>query len=208
MEEEKIYQLKITLRYSKPEIWRSVLVSGDITFYGLHYVIQIVMGWENAHLFVFRDKKTRIGDIESETDVLDAEEEYLDGYFGGKKAKFEYEYDFGDGWLHDIKIEKVSAPDPDIGYPVCIGGALACPPEDSGGIPGYYRMLEILSAKRHPEKKFMKEWLGRPFDPDYFDIEEVNAALKEFEEMAEEAQNDDDDGDDDFDIDDFDVRLN
>ncbi len=46
-------------------------------------------------------------------------------------------------------------------YPVCIDGERACPPEDCGGVDGYYRMLEILKDTSDPEHEEMKTWAGK-----------------------------------------------
>jgi len=54
------------------------------------------------------------------------------------KRKFIYEYDFGDSWEHEVLVEQVLPPDADFKHPVCLAGANASPPEDCGGIPGYY----------------------------------------------------------------------
>jgi hypothetical protein len=65
----------------------------------------------------------------------------------GAKLKFIYKYDFGDSWEHEVLVEEVLPPDPDFKHPVCLGGANACPPEDCGGIPGYYDLLAALDCQ-------------------------------------------------------------
>jgi hypothetical protein len=88
-----------------------------------------------------------------------------------------YEYDFGDGWEHDLLVEKVLEPEPGATYPVCLKGRRACPPEDVGGIWGYAEFLQILGDPDHPEYEERLEWIGGEFDPEEFDVEDVNAAL-------------------------------
>ena len=88
-----------------------------------------------------------------------------------------YEYDFGDGWEHDLLVEKVLELEPGATYPVCIKRRRACPPEDVGGIWGYAEFLEILSDPDHPEYEERLEWVGGEFDPEEFDVEDVNAAF-------------------------------
>jgi hypothetical protein len=95
-------------------------------------------------------------------------------------GKIGYEYDFGDGWDHQVAIEKALPPNAAFKRPVCLAGANACPPEDCGGVEGYYRLLGILGDPNHPEHEEMKEWLGGEFDPTEFDLERVNACLKGF----------------------------
>ena len=89
-------------------------------------------------------------------------------------AKAVYTYDFGDGWEHSIAVEKVLPPDPGLAYPLCTAGKLHGPPEDCGGIPGYYNLLEALHDPDHEE---MLEWTGDGFDPEEFSIDEVNRRL-------------------------------
>jgi hypothetical protein len=95
----------------------------------------------------------------------------------GEKFKFVYEYDFGDSWEHVLLVEKVLPPEPGQRYPVCIKGRRACPPEDVGGIWGYAYFLEAIQNPDHPEREDYLEWIGGEFDPQAFDLEEVNAAL-------------------------------
>jgi len=94
------------------------------------------------------------------------------------KTKLIYEYDFGDGWRHKITVQKVHPPEPDVTYPLCLTGKGACPPEDCGGIPGYQRMLDILTRPDSGEREEILEWLGGDFDPEHFDIETVNRNLQ------------------------------
>jgi hypothetical protein len=79
-------------------------------------------------------------------------------------------------------VEKVRVESGDAVGPLCLGGERACPPEDSGGVQGYYQTLEILRNPRHEEYQDTKTWIesmtGGPFDPDAFDVEAVNGALK------------------------------
>jgi len=97
-----------------------------------------------------------------------------------KKAfVFPYEYDFGDSWDHQITVEDILEPSTGATRKAeCLGGARACPPEDCGGLGGYADLLKILKSPRHREHKSMKEWLGRPFDSEFFDIEAANVCLR------------------------------
>jgi hypothetical protein len=94
------------------------------------------------------------------------------------KSKFLYEYDFGDSWEHLIVVEKILPPDADFQHPVCLAGANACPPDDCGGIPGYYNLVEALADPKHPEHEELKEWIGGDWDPLRFDLEKTNRSLK------------------------------
>ena len=94
------------------------------------------------------------------------------------KKKFIYEYDFGDSWEHEVTVEKVLPPDAGFKHPVCLGGANACPPDDCGGMGGYYNLLEALADSKHPEHADLKEWIGGEWHPARFDRDEANNGLK------------------------------
>lgn len=96
-----------------------------------------------------------------------------------EKEKIIYEYDFGDGWKHELKLEKILHVAPERQLPVCTGGKRNCPPEDCGGVWGYAAMLEILADPGHEGYGRLMEWLEEDYDPDHFDPEEVNRLLKE-----------------------------
>ncbi|MEQ9437544.1 MAG: plasmid pRiA4b ORF-3 family protein [Cyclobacteriaceae bacterium] len=160
------YQLKISLDdSSKPPIWRKVLVPGTFTFHELHAVIQAVMGWENGHLYAFRPDGRRGEDIGIPFDddfmgveTIDARKTPIRKYLIRDKQKVAYEYDFGDGWAHTVLVEKIT--EDKMTAPHCLGGKGACPPEDCGGIYGYYGLVEAVNDPKHPEHEDMREWLG------------------------------------------------
>ncbi len=82
---------------------------------------------------------------------------------------FEYEYDFGDSWSHDVLFEGCLQADPGCRYPLCLEGERACPPEDVGGTRGYLDFLEALADPDHEEHDTFRRWVGRRFDPESFD---------------------------------------
>ena len=92
----------------------------------------------------------------------------------GRKVRFIYEYDFGDSWQHEILLEKILEPEPNVAYPRCIEGARACPPEDVGGIWGYGDFLVAISDPNHEDHDEMVEWVGGEFDPEKFSVDKVN----------------------------------
>ena len=176
-----IYQIKVTLEGIKPPVWRRLLVRSEITLGSLHHIIQAAFGWWDYHLHQFI-----VGDIyygEPHPDYLDYMEMHDDQEVtlaqitADEGFKFRYEYDFGDGWLHQVLVEKILPPEPDQNYPVCIKGRRACPPEDVGGIGGYYYFLEAIQDPDHEEHEEYLEWVGGEFDLEAFDLEEVNQAL-------------------------------
>jgi len=178
-----LYQLKMTLKWSQPPIWRRVVVRADMPLDRLHYVIQEAMGWTNSHMHQFMVGRVRYGTREPQMgefgdDTLDEKLYTVADVAPVAKKKFLYEYDFGDGWIHEVVAEKILLPDPGFNKPVCLAGENACPPDDCGGIPGYYNLLEILGNRKHPEYRDMKEWIGGKLDPAAFDLDVVNKALK------------------------------
>ena len=175
-----IYQLKVTLEDSHPPIWRRIQVSGDTTLAKLHHIVQEVMGWTDSHLHQYIVNGIYIGvpDPDDWTRVENEKRFKLSQIVPGEKFKFVYEYDFGDDWLHDILVEKIMPPQPEAHYPVCLKGKGACPPEDCGGIYGYYGLLEALQHPDHPEHDQMLEWVGGEFDPEAFDLDGINQALR------------------------------
>jgi hypothetical protein len=176
------YQLKITLAGSKPAIWRRVVTPANIKLDRLHDIIQIVMPWTNSHLHQFAAGQSFYGmrgpGTDAPDDLLDEKHYTLAGLAPAAKKKFIYEYDFGDGWIHEVVVEKILPPDNSFKRAVCLAGANACPPDDCGGIHGYYHLLEALADKKHPEHKDLKEWIGGPWDPAWFDLEGTNDDLK------------------------------
>ena len=180
-----IYQIKITLRDSKPPIWRRLLISSETTLDRLHDIIQAAMGWYDSHLHAFRingeDYSTPLPYDPyhlAELDMESTEGKKLSALVAGEGARFHYDYDFGDNWEHVILIEKVLPPDAAQVLPRCIKGRRACPPEDVGGVWGYDYFLEAIQDPTHEEHENYTEWIGGDFDPEAFDLEEVNARLK------------------------------
>ena len=179
----QIYQLKITLLGAKPPIWRRFLVVDSMTLMELHEVIQVVMGWTNTHLFQFTTGQKRYGIIDPNFDeddgLIDANSTKLSTVLRKEKSKIKYEHDFGDGWTHDLILEKKLKFTPGQQLPYCVKGRRGCPPEDVGGVWGYRDFLEIYHDENHPEHQEMREWSGDYFHPENFDIEEINELLYE-----------------------------
>jgi Plasmid pRiA4b ORF-3-like protein len=180
---QTVYQLKITLQDSRPPIWRRVQVLGHTTLSELHSTIQAVMGWNNSHLHQFTIDGEDYGH-DPYSDVLNEEDYTLHQLAQGALIKFSYEYDFGDGWTHDIEVEKVLPREANQHYPICLTGKLAGPVDDCGGIGGFYEIVEKVQNPNHPGHAEVREWLGRVgadpnFDPNRFDVDAVNALLRE-----------------------------
>lgn len=167
------YQLKIVLSDLKPAVWRRLLVRGDMNLGLLHAAIQVAMGWTNSHLHQFlvddtyySDPAFELGAPSAEHRVEDENQALLMGAAPHRGDVIWYEYDFGDSWRHEIRVEKIQATDPAwTVFAECIGGARACPPEDSGGPFGYQDLLDTLKHPKGEEYEELMEWLDPSFDP-------------------------------------------
>lgn len=115
-------------------------------------------------------------------DSLDERKYTLAQILPKEKAKCLFEYDFGDGWNHELLVEKVLEADPKAKYPRCTAGKMACPPEDCGGVWGYMNMVEILKDPEHDEHETFVEWLGlesgEDVDPKEFSVDDVNTRVQ------------------------------
>lgn len=192
------YQVKLTVQDIDPPIWRRLLISGEDTLADLHDAIQISFGWEDCHLHEFTIGKKQYGtqDEDYPPEVLDDEAYTLDQILKSKKTKFEYVYDFGDNWRVDVAVEDVQPLEPEQVYPLCVDGSRRGPAEDSGGPWGYVSKLETLGNPDDPDYADIVEWMGEDWDPEHFDLQEINAALQaepqddeiDFENLSEEER--------------------
>jgi len=175
--ENLVYQIKVTLRGIRPSIWRRFIVPKNISLHKFHIILQVVMGWSNSHLYQFRVGNIYYGipDDEWGMEIKSDKSIKLEDILMESKDRIIYEYDFGDSWEHDVVLEKILPKDNGIKYPYVVKGKGACPPEDVGGVWGYYGFLEAISDPEHPEHAEMVEWHGDKFDPEEFDVEEANA---------------------------------
>jgi hypothetical protein len=175
-----IYQLRVELKYLRPAIWRRLVVPGSIKLSTLHAVLQTAMGWEGGHLHEFIIGESHYGMADpGGWDPMPVQREdraMLASALGALKT-FTYLYDFGDGWEHKIKVERILPPDPQLHLPFCVVGANACPPDDVGGVPGYLDFLDAIRDPNHEDHEDMLEWCGGTFDPTAFDIDAVNERL-------------------------------
>jgi hypothetical protein len=173
---ERVYQFRITLLDIQPPIWRRIQVKNG-TLDKLHERIQTAMGWTNSHLHHFKIREQLYGDPDLMQESFE-EMEYNDSTTTrlsailpktGERSRFEYEYDFGDSWRHDVLFEGCLRAKPGQRYPVCVEGARACPPEDVGGTRGYEEFVEAMADPDHERHEEYRRWIGRRFDPEAFD---------------------------------------
>ncbi len=180
----KIAGLKITLDDVQPTVTRRIEVPLDIKLADLHLVIQAAMPWDNYHLYEFRARDRRWGlpqpgfDWPDMPRVLSAKGSSLSDLVDSTGAKtFKYLYDFGDGWEHKVKIEKVCEPTSGVACPRLIDAAGRCPPEDVGGPWGYAEYLEAMADPNHERHAEMVEWRGPDFDPNIVDVAGIERQL-------------------------------
>jgi len=178
-----IYLFKVWIKESRPQIWREIEVEDSILLPEFHQILQTVMGWTNSHLHQFSRGKKYYCNTDNEEnindDIIDYKSIKVSDLIKNVGEHIIYEYDFGDFWEHNIELLEIRNKEKDIFYPRCTAGERSCPVEDSGGIYGYQEMLKVLKNKNHPDYQDISEWIGKDFDSDYFNIDQVNELLQE-----------------------------
>ena len=167
----RLFQFKVTLRDTQPLVWRRIQVWDD-TLDKLHEHLQTAMGWTNSHLHHFFIRGQRCGDPELLDDgfepftALDSTKTLMSAVLpaDGTPLSFEYEYDFGDSWVHDVGFEGSPNPQPGVDYPQSLEGERACPPEDVGGVSGFAEYLEAIADPSHERHQELLGWSG-PYNP-------------------------------------------
>lgn len=173
----KVLHLKVSIRDSKPSIWRRILVEDDLLFSELHEVLQICFGWSGKHPYEFDCKGRAMGNSDYAKEpagiplheVLDAE-----------KSRAVYIYDFGDYWEHTLVVEKIGPPEDGLVYPHCLAGKRAGPPEDSGGIFEYEDKIVLWKEKKQPRSPILFPGFSTGFNPEACDLESINQRLQEW----------------------------
>ncbi len=178
-----LFQFKITLLDIQPPIWRRIQIR-DCTLGDLHEHIQTAMGWLNCHLHQFRIDGERYGpqlsdDFDLGMELIDEDSVPLSGLLpkSGKKTRWAYEYDFGDGWRHEVAFEGYPPVEKGMKFPMCLEGERACPPEDIGGTWGFADYLEALADPKHEQHEELLEWRG-PFNPEELNAKKVTREMR------------------------------
>ena len=176
----EIAKLRIELKESDPLIWRVVEVPTSITLMVLHDIVQVTMGWLDYHLWELV--------IEGQSYGLPMDDDWgtaprkvasrvrLRDVLAPDTTTIDYTYDFGDSWEHQLVVSDVRQGETGGAYPRFIAGERDCPPEDCGGIPGFYEMLEARTDPTHPEHTEISEWLDG-YNPDDLDVFPIQVAL-------------------------------
>jgi hypothetical protein len=180
-----IHRLKVTLRTVKPPVWRRVEVDSTLTLSELAPLLEAAMGWLGGHLHGFEANGVHYeppdpdGSFDSPfRRIVDERTVTLIEVLPTVKSKMRWDYDFGDGWQHDVVVEAIEPADPMALYPVCLTGRRACPPDDCGGPWGYEELLEALDDPDHERHSELTSWAPIHFDPTYFDAGEATDDMR------------------------------
>jgi len=176
----QVCQYLVELIGIEPKIWRRIQVPAEYNFWDLHVAVNDAMGWldYHTHHFGIKGKGKRQVDQISIPDfghtyelpeVYPGWEIWMLAYFNDLGVEGVYYYDYGDGWEHRVKLEGYMFRDRDMKYPICIDGERACPPEDCGGVDGYYNVLRTLADPEDDDHEDMRIWVGEDWDPERFD---------------------------------------
>lgn len=176
----EIATLRIELEGSDPLIWREVEVPTSLTLRTLHDIIQATIGWFDYHLWEFTIAKRRYG-LPMDEDWgaeprTDASKVRLRDVLNPRRTAIHYLYDFGDCWEHRLTVTGIRPGDPALSYPRYVAGERNGPPEDCGGIPGFYDMLAAAADPQHPDHAEIKKWLDG-YDPNEIDELPIKYAL-------------------------------
>ena len=176
----RLYLLHVQLAEIEPPIWRRLAIPGPRTLHALHGILQAAMPWQDYHLYQFEIGGTRYEDPnpdDRDPSVPDPRGFTLDQLALVQGSRFQYTYDFGDDWLHDLTVEGVVPLPRDFLVPVCLGGARACPPEDCGGVGGYEELVAGVRRPQSAAAREFRDWLGHVYDPEELDLSAINVRL-------------------------------
>ena len=177
-----VHRLKVTLRGVRPPVWRRIEVRSITTLHQLSAELEAAMGWGGGHLHAFEINgvtyQLPTGENYGWGPIKDERQATLAQVLPAPTMKLRWEYDFGDGWEHDVLVEAIEPPAPSILYPRCITGRRACPPDDCGGPWGYTALIDTLADPTHPEHETMLEWAPPDFNPAHFKPDETTHAMR------------------------------
>ncbi|MFW2335744.1 plasmid pRiA4b ORF-3 family protein, partial [Ilumatobacter sp.] len=177
-----VHRLKVTLRSVKPPIWRRIEVASNVTLEELSDLLEGAMGWLGGHLHAFEVDGVTYERPDPDDGLLrganDENRHRLGGVLTEVGAKMRWDYDFGDGWRHNVVVEAIEPLTPSVEYPRCVAGRRACPPEDCGGPWGFHELLEAFADPAHPRHEELTEWLPVNYNPEEFDPDEATDDMR------------------------------
>jgi len=180
----KCFDLKVSLIGVDPPIWRAFGIPADYALDDLHEILQIVMGWHGYHSHLFQIKD-QLFSSDYDLEGVSRRKLSLSAAFKRSPSGFQYHYDFGDGWRHEITLlgtQRIPHDDPP---PMCWGGEGACPPEDVGGVGGFAEFVSALADQNHENHAEYLEWIGGGYDPACFSARQATAGLIAWWRMKE-----------------------
>ena len=198
---KSVLQIKVSLKDTKPPVWRRFIVPDNYTFFDLHVAIQDVMVWMDTHLHAFYHQKGNDFKNRKSIKIPIPEDDYFDNkeslderevkvveFLKKEKDFVTYEYDFGDGWSHRVELEKILSYEKKETYPQIITGKGMCPWEDSGAIWGFYDKVKILKNKKNEDRLDLIQWLVGTGDLGYDgdiekEIEDIDLSKFDVEEV-------------------------
>ena len=182
-----VHVLRIQLRHIEPPIWRTFAVASDTKLPKFNRILQAVMGWEGYHLHMFNVAEIAFGEKDEDADYVIPERNItVNQILPRPGSALRWDYDFGDGWEHDVVVESIDEPRPETRYPICTGGERACPPEDCGGPWGFEELLEAIADSTHPRHDELIEWLPLGYDPAEFDPEQATEDMRSPRPLADD----------------------
>jgi hypothetical protein len=174
-----VHTLRVSLRDVQPEVWRRVVVRSGTPLPKLARLLEQAMGWAGYHLHLFDVGGVLFGVPDEDADYMINEKAAMVRHVLPRPgSSLRWDYDFGDGWEHDVVVEAIESPVEGKGYPVCLDGERACPPEDCGGVSGYEELLRVLGDPSDPEHEHMVSWTPEGFDPAVFDLVAANRNMR------------------------------
>ena len=162
----QLVDLNVTLVDLSYPVTRRLTVPHVVRLTDLHLILQAAMGWDNSHLYDFAcGRSLRWSDnndfFEGSGDRSLAKSTLAEVIAEmGRKKSFTYTYDMGDSWEHDLRPSKprvMVAGEAAFAFSGAVG---RCPPDDSGGAPGFDYMLECLADPDSDDREDYVEWLG------------------------------------------------
>lgn len=171
--------LRVSLRYVEPEVWRRIVVDSEMPLPKFASALERAMGWESTHLHSFDVGGVLFGNTEYDAPHFISEKAArVTHVLPRVESSLRWDYDFGDGWEHDVVVEAIEPLNPKAKHSVVLDGARACPPEDVGGPGGYQELLRVLNDPTNREHERMVSWAPKGFDPVVFDLVAANRRLR------------------------------
>lgn len=181
--QSQMLQFRVSVKDVKPEIWRKLLVSSDVTLERLHAILQILMGWRDNHLYAFvTNGKRYFPPSEHDDEAMGKKNSIrtkLSKIVAKEAVAITYEYDFGDRWEIELCNEPSNEGFQQKQLTECIEGSRHGPIEDSGGSREYMEKARIYGNPRHKRYQEIRAFIGPTFDPEAFDLLRTNEMLKE-----------------------------